>query len=85
MHRGGTERRKRAAAAYLWPVVRDLAKTELDEAAAAADWLLELAPDYAPPVRGIILAAYEHLGFRATERLIRLWTLFRKPPPGPGS
>jgi glycosyltransferase involved in cell wall biosynthesis len=80
-----TPRRKRAAAAYLWPVVRDLAKTELDEAAAAADWLLELAPDYTPPVRGIILAAYKHLGFRATERLIRLWALFRKPPPGPGS
>jgi glycosyltransferase involved in cell wall biosynthesis len=80
-----TPRRKRAAAAYLWPVVRDLAKTELDEAAAAADWLFEVAPDYAPPVRGIILAAYKRLGFRTTERLIRLWALFRKPPPGPVS
>lgn len=78
-----TPRRKRAAAAYLWPIVRNLAKTELDEASAAADWLFELAPDYSPPVRRVILAAYKHLGFRATERLIRPWALLRKPPPGP--
>ncbi|MFO1087919.1 MAG: glycosyltransferase family 2 protein [Reyranellaceae bacterium] len=80
-----TARRKQAAAAYLWPVVRDLAKTELDEAAVAARWLLELAPGYTPRVRPIILAAYKHLGFRTTERLVRLRSLFRKSPPGPAS
>ncbi|MFO1157461.1 MAG: glycosyltransferase family 2 protein [Reyranellaceae bacterium] len=80
-----TPRRRRAAAAYLWPVVRDFAKTELDEASAAAAWLRRIAPDYDPPVRRIIQVAYAHLGFRATERLVRLWAILHKPPPGPAS
>jgi len=74
-------RRRRAAASYIWPVVRDLAKSDLGEASAAAEWVFELDPTFVPPERPIILAAYERLGFGTTERLIRLWAAFRKPPP----
>jgi hypothetical protein len=74
-------RRRRAAAAYIWPVVRNLAKTELDAAASAADWIFTLDREFVPPVRAPIRWGYRLLGFRATERLIRLWALLRKPPP----
>jgi glycosyltransferase involved in cell wall biosynthesis len=81
-----TPRRRRAAVAYVWPVVRGLAKTQLDEAAAAAEWIFKLDPDFVPPVRAPIRLAYRLIGFRRTERLIRLWSLFRKPPPsGPAA
>jgi glycosyltransferase involved in cell wall biosynthesis len=74
-------RRRRAAVAYVWPVVRNLAKTELDEASAAAEWVFKTDPAFVPPVRRSILLAYKWLGFKMTERLVRLWALFRRPPP----
>jgi glycosyltransferase involved in cell wall biosynthesis len=74
-------RRRRAAVSYIWPVVRNLAKTQLGEAAAAADWIFKLDPDFVPPVRAPIRWGYRVLGFKGTERLIRLWALLRKPPP----
>ena len=63
-------RRRRAAAAYIWPVVRTLAKTELEEAADAAQWIFELDPEFVPPVRKSIALGYRLLGFAATERLV---------------
>ena len=68
-------RRKRAAVSYLWPVVRDLAKTQLDEAAAAAEWIFKLDPDFIPPERRSLSMAYRMLGFRTTERLVRIRSL----------
>jgi glycosyltransferase involved in cell wall biosynthesis len=76
-----TPRRRRAAVSYVWPVVRNLAKSQLDEAARAADWIAGLDPEFVPPVRAPIRWGYRLLGFRTTERLIRLWALVRKPPP----
>jgi len=73
----------RAAAAQIWPVVRNLAKSQLDEAVRGADWIATLDPGFVPPVRAPLRLAYRLLGFRATERLIRAWAFFRKPPPGP--
>ena len=60
---------------YLWPVVRNLAKTQLDEAAAAAAWIFELDPDFVPPERRSLSMAYRVLGFRTTERLVRIRSL----------
>ena len=77
-----TPRRRRAAAAHIWPVVRNLAKTQLDEASRGADWIATLDPTFVPPVRAILRRAYRWLGFRTTERLIRAWAFFRRPPPG---
>ena len=78
-----TPRRRRAAAAQIWPVVRNLAKTQLDEAARGADWIASLDHGFVPPVRAPLRLAYRLLGFRRTEWLIRAWAFFRKPPPGP--
>ena len=77
-----SSRRRRAAVSYVWPVVRNLAKTQLAEADAAAKWIFEVDPAFVPPVRTPLRLAYRWLGFRTTERLVRLWALFRKPPPG---
>ncbi|UYN93254.1 MAG: glycosyltransferase family 2 protein [Enhydrobacter sp.] len=76
-----TARRKRAAVRFIWPVVRSLAQTAPDEAAAAAEWIFRLDPEFVPPVRPSIRAGYRLLGFGATERLIGLGGLLRKPPP----
>lgn len=76
-----SDRRRRAAASYIWPVIRTFARTEPDEAAAAADWVFKLDPTFVPRERGVILAAYKRLGFRRTEQLIGLLSAFRKPPP----
>lgn len=72
-----TQRRKRAAVSYIWPVVRTLAKTELDEAAAAARWIFELDPQFVPPERGSIAFGYRTIGFAATERLVGLQARLR--------
>lgn len=76
-----TARRKRAAVSYVWPVVRSLAKKQPDQAAAAAEWIFRLDPDFVPPERKSILAAYRVLGFRATERLVGIRAMLHKPPP----
>jgi glycosyltransferase involved in cell wall biosynthesis len=68
-------RRKRAAVSYIWPVVRNLAKSQLDEAAAAAEWIFELDPDFVPSERTSLSMAYRMLGFRTTERLVRIRSL----------
>jgi glycosyltransferase involved in cell wall biosynthesis len=70
-------RRKRALVAHIWPVVRNLAKTQLGEASAAAQWISELDPDFVPPVRKSLSLAYRLLGFTTTERLVRIREFFR--------
>ena len=77
-------RRKRAAVGYVWPVVRNLAKTQLDEASAAAKWIFELDPDFVPPVRKSLAMAYRVLGFRTTERLLRIRALLGRQPVNEG-
>ncbi len=76
-----TPRRKRAAVAYIWPVVRALAKTQLGEAAAAASWISKLDPEFRPPVRASIAFGYRTLGFAATERLVALQARLRGQHP----
>ena len=75
-----TMRRKRAAVVQIWPVVRGLAKTQLDEASAAAAWIFELDPDFVPPVRRSLAVAYRVLGFKATEQLVQIREIFRRQP-----
>jgi glycosyltransferase involved in cell wall biosynthesis len=76
-----SKRRRRAAVAHMWPVVRNLAQTQLDEAAAAAKWIFETDPEFEPPIRRSLAAAYRLLGFKTTERLVRIRALFRRGPP----
>lgn len=73
-------RRRRAAVSYIFPIIRELAKTQLDEAAAAAKWAFALDPTFVPPIRKTLLASYRLIGFRRTEQLLRLWWMLRTPP-----
>lgn len=73
-----TDRRKRAAASYIWPVVRNLAKRDIAEAAKAARWVFDLDPAFVPAERRGILLSYKMLGFAATERLIRMLAFLRR-------
>lgn len=75
-------RRKRAAATHIWPVVREFAKTELEEAAAAAEWIFALDPDFEPPVRKSLRWAYRTFGFSVTERLVGIRASFGRRNPG---
>lgn len=72
-----TARRKRAAVDKVWPVARNLAKVQLEEAAAVARWVSELDPEFVPPVRKGLALGYRLLGFRATERVLRFGDMFR--------
>jgi glycosyltransferase involved in cell wall biosynthesis len=73
-------RRRRAAVSYVWPVVRNLARTQLDEAAAAAEWVSSVDPIFVPPVRKPLRLAYRWFGFKATERLLNLRAYVRSAP-----
>ena len=77
-----TERRKRAAVSYLWPVVRNLAKRAPEEAAAAAKWVFDLDPGFVPHERKSVLLGYRLLGFERTERLLGLRSRLLPRRPG---
>jgi glycosyltransferase involved in cell wall biosynthesis len=65
-------RRKRAPLRFVWSLMRELAKTHPAEAAAVYDWIHELDPAFAAPIRRSLALAYRTLGFRRTERLVNL-------------
>jgi glycosyltransferase involved in cell wall biosynthesis len=67
-----TPRRSRAGVRFLWTAMRDLAKTHPADAAAVYDWIHELDPDFAPPIRRSLALAYRLLGFRTAEWLVNL-------------
>lgn len=67
-----TPRRRRAGVRFLWPAMRDLAKTHPADAAEVYEWIYELAPGFAPPIRRSLALAYRLLGFRTAEWLVNL-------------
>lgn len=67
-----TERRKKAAVNALWPLAHWTAYTHPEEAAAIADWVFQLDPEFRPPTPGVLGQFYRHLGFRRTEFMLRL-------------
>lgn len=67
-----TPRRKRAGTPFLWSAMRDLAKTHSADAAKVYDWIYELDPGFAPPIRRSLALAYRLLGFRRAEWLVNL-------------
>lgn len=67
-----TARREKAAAKVLWPLAHWIAYSHLDEACEVAKWVDELDPGLRMTRAGIIGSLYRHLGFRHTERLLRL-------------
>ena len=67
-----TPRRRKAACKVLWPLAHWIAYTHLDEACEVAEWLYQLDPDFQPPEPGLLGKFYTHLGFKKTEKLLRL-------------
>ena len=67
-----TERRKCAAIKVLWPLAHWIAYTHLTDAGELVDWIHELDPCFKVPERGILGLLYRRIGFRRTERLLRL-------------
>jgi glycosyltransferase involved in cell wall biosynthesis len=65
-------RRKRAPLRFVWSLMRELAKTHPAEAAAVYDWIHELDPAFAAPIRRSLAMAYRTFGFRRTEHLVNL-------------
>lgn len=83
-----TPRRRKAAASVLWPLAHWIGYTHPAEAAAVADWVYALDPTFTPPESGLLGGLYQKVGFRWTERVLRLrrtlLALFRSlPPPKP--
>ena len=67
-----TTRRSRAGVRFLWTAMRDLARTHPADAAEVYDWIYELDPGFAPPIRRSLALAYRLLGFRTAEWLVNL-------------
>ncbi|WP_421999006.1 glycosyltransferase family 2 protein [Reyranella sp.] len=67
-----TERRKQAALRTIWPHVRTLARTSPVEARDVVAWIRRIHPEFRPPVRSSVDAAYRSIGVVATERLLSI-------------
>ena len=74
-----TERRKRASCPTLWRIAHQIAMSHPTEAVEVAAWVGELCPDFRPPNGGALGALYERLGFRNTERILRLRRTLLRP------
>jgi glycosyltransferase involved in cell wall biosynthesis len=75
-----TDRRKKAAARSLWQLAHWIGYAHLDEACEVAEWAQRLDPEFAPPEPGILGTLYRRLGFRTTERLLRIRRTFLGKP-----
>ena len=67
-----TQRRKNAACTVLWPLAHWIAIDHPGEAAAVADWIYQLNPDFQAPEKGVLGILYKKIGFKNTERLLNL-------------
>jgi glycosyltransferase involved in cell wall biosynthesis len=65
-------RRKRVFAKVFWPLAHSIARIDLDDASELAKWVFELDPDFVPLESGLLGRLYRTLGFRNTERVLRL-------------
>lgn len=79
-----TTRRRKAACNILWTLSHFIAYTHIDEACEVAEWIYCLDPDFQPPEPKLLGKLYKHLGFRNTEKLLRLrrsvLSLYRPSP-----
>jgi glycosyltransferase involved in cell wall biosynthesis len=67
-----TQRRKKAATKILWPLAHWIGYSHAEEACQVADWVFELDPEFEIPEGGALGNLYRHLGFRYTERILRM-------------
>lgn len=67
-----TTARRKAACTVLWPLAHWIAINFPKEAAEVVDWIYELDPDFEIPQNGVLGKLYKTLGFKKTERMLRL-------------
>ena len=67
-----TPRRAAAAADVLWFVAHSMARTHTEDACEVVAWIQRLNPAFVPPERGVLGACFRRLGFRRTQRILRL-------------
>lgn len=65
-------RRKKAAVRVLWPLAHWIGYSHLNDAYNLADWIYELDPDFKVPQKGMLGGLYRCLGFRNTERILKV-------------
>lgn len=67
-----TLKRSKAPCRILWTLAHLIAYTHLDEACEVAEWIYQLDPDFIPNNPGILGKLYQHLGFRHTEKILKV-------------
>lgn len=67
-----TSRRKQAAIKVLWPLAHWIGYSHARDAEAIAEWIKSLDPDFRPPDPGPLGWMYRTLGFRQTQRVLRI-------------
>lgn len=73
-------RRKKAPTIVLWRLAHWIAYTNVDEACELVGWIHELDPDFESPEKGALGLLYRQVGFRRTERILKLRRLFFARP-----
>lgn len=66
------KRRVDAGIKILWPLAHWIAKNDISEAHEIVKWLYSLNPDFEIPNKGVLGLFYRRLGFKSTERILRL-------------
>jgi glycosyltransferase involved in cell wall biosynthesis len=72
-----TSRRVKAAEKVLWPLCHWMAKVDINEAATVLNWLKGFDPDFKIPEGGVLGLMYRKLGFKTTEKILRIRRLVK--------
>lgn len=67
-----SNRRIQASTKILWPLAHWIAKQHLKEAILLVKWIYSLNPNFEIPNKGILGIFYKKLGFKTTEKILRL-------------
>lgn len=72
-----TQRQKNAACNPLWHLAHWVAKINLHDAEEIYNWVYKLNPDFIPSENLNIARLYKNIGFRNTEKLLRIRRFFK--------
>ena len=74
LDRGGrlNGRRRMQVTKALWTLAHWIAYSHIEDGGSIADWILKLDEDFVPPEKGLLGGMYRRLGFRRTEKVLRV-------------
>jgi glycosyltransferase involved in cell wall biosynthesis len=67
-----TQERKNASCDILWPLAHWIAINHINEANDVVKWIYHLNPSFSIPDKGILGFLYKKIGFKKTEKILRL-------------